>query len=98
MTATLFFTEYVHLALELLVRGDRAGLCQHLAALDLFALGAPKKDADVVPGLTLVQELPEHLHARAHGLRGRADAHDLDLLAHLDHAALNAPRDHRASS
>src|SRR6185369_16199865 len=97
VTAALFLGEHVHLALELRVRGDRAGLGEHLAALDLLALGAPQQDTDVVPGLALIEQLPEHLHARADGLLRRADADDLDLIAHVDHAPLHAPGDHRAA-
>src|SRR6266446_3769962 len=33
-----------------------------------------------------------------HHLLRRADPHDLDFLAHLDHAALDAPRAHRAAA
>src|SRR3954462_14278297 len=87
--------EHVHLALELLVRGDRTGLREHLPALDLFALGAPKQDAHVVARLAFVEELPEHLHARAHRLLRRLDADDLDLVAHVDDAPFDPARDHR---
>jgi hypothetical protein len=74
-----------------------AGLAQHLAALHVLALGAAQQDAHVVARLTLVQQLAEHLHARARRLLRGADAHDLDFLAHLDHAALHATRHHRAA-
>src|SRR5205809_2585333 len=37
MSAALLLTEHVHLALELRMRGDRAGLGQHLAALHVLA-------------------------------------------------------------
>jgi hypothetical protein len=52
------------------VRLDRAGLAQHLAALDVFALGAAQQDADVVARLALVEQLAEHFHAGAGGLDG----------------------------
>src|SRR5882672_11010616 len=98
MPPALFFGEHVHLALELRVRGDRAGLRQHLATLDLFSFRASQENADVVPRLALVQDLPDHLHARAHRLLRGLDPHDLDLLPHLDHPALDAPGDHRPPS
>ena len=76
----------------------RARLAQHLAALDVFALGAAQQHADVVAGLALVEQLAEHFDARADGLLDRADADDLDFLADLDDAALDAAGDHGAAA
>src|SRR5690606_9774163 len=98
MTATLVLAQHVHLGLEVRVRLDRTRLAQHLAALDVVTLGAAQQQAGVVARLALVEQLAEHLHARDRGLLGRADADDLDFLAHLDHAALDAPRHHRAAA
>src|SRR3546814_1445281 len=47
--------------------------------------------------LARVQQLAEHLDARADRLLGIADAHDLDLVANLHDAALDAPGHHRAA-
>ena len=46
---------------------------------------------DVVAGATLVEQLLEHLDAGHDDLAGGLDADDLDLLADLDDAALDAP-------
>src|SRR3546814_2410284 len=46
MTATLVLGQNVHLGREVRVRLDRAGLGQHLAALDVFTLGAAQQDTD----------------------------------------------------
>ena len=46
--------------------------------------------ADVVAGLALVEQLLEHLDAGDDDLAGRPDADDLDLVADLDDAALDA--------
>src|SRR5690625_414405 len=94
----LFLGQHVHFAFKVGVRGDRARLGQHLATLDLVALGAAQQHAHVVARLALVQELSEHLHPRHRGLGGVLDAHNLHLFAHLDHAALDAPRDHGAAT
>ena len=67
------------------------GLGQHLAALDLLALDAAQQTADVVAGLALVEQLLEHLDAGDHDLARVLDADELDLLADLDDAALDAP-------
>src|SRR5262245_25958834 len=90
MAASLFLGEDVGFRLELRMRLHRAGLAQHLAALDFLALGAAQQAADIVTGLALIEQLAEHLDASDHGLLGRADADDLDFFADLDDAALNA--------
>ena len=57
-----------------------------------------EQQPDIVAGLALVEELAEHLDPGAGRLLVRADADDLDLLADLDHAALDAPRRHGAAA
>src|SRR4051794_30022662 len=99
VAAALFLLEDVHLGLELGVRGDGAGLAEHLPALDLLALDAAQEAADVVAGLALIEDLAEHLDAgddRRADLR--VDAHDLDGVAGVDDALLDAPRGHRAAA
>ena len=49
------------------------------------------RQPDVVARLALVEQLLEHLDAGDDHLAGGVDADDLDLLADLDHAALDAP-------
>ena len=65
------------------------GFGEHLAALDVLALGAAQQGADVVAGLALIEQLAEHFDAGHDGLLGGADADDLDFLADLDDAALD---------
>src|SRR3984893_1702205 len=57
----LLLGQDVGLALKAGVRRDRARRRQHLAALDLLALGAAQQRPDIVARLALVQELAEHL-------------------------------------
>src|SRR6476469_8231226 len=64
----LLLREHVDLRLEVGVGGDRAGLGEHLAALDLLLLRATEQGADVVAGLALVEDLAEHLDTGAGGL------------------------------
>src|SRR5581483_122191 len=75
-----------------------AGLAQHLAALDFLALGAAQQATDIVAGLALIEQLAEHLDAGDDGLLRRTDADDLDFLADLDDAALDAAGAHRAAA
>ena len=96
MAAALLLGQDVHLGLELGVGLDRAGLGEHLAALDVVALDAPQEGADVVAGAALVEQLLEHLDAGDDDLAGGPDADDLDLLADLDDAPLDAPGGHGA--
>src|SRR5512135_1442553 len=98
VTTAFVLAQHVDLGAELGVRLDGAGLGQNLAALDLFTLGAAQQDADVVAGLTLVEQLPEHLDAGAGGLEGGADADNLDLFANLDDAALDTTGDNGAAT
>src|SRR4051794_14099368 len=90
VAAALLLLEDVDLGLELGVRGDRARLAEHLAALDVLTLGAAQQAADVVAGLALIEDLAEHLDA-GHDRRGRVgDADDLDVVAGVDDALLDA--------
>src|SRR3712207_1539897 len=90
VTATLLLLEDVDLSLELRVRGDRARLAEDLPALDLLALRATEEAADVVAGLTAVEDLAEHLDTGHDGLARVGDADDLDLLAGGHDALLDA--------
>ena len=76
----------------------RTRLGQNLAALDAFALNAAQQRADIVARLALVQQLAEHFHAGARWSWRSADADDLDFLADLDDAALDAARHHGAAA
>src|SRR5690606_31500548 len=100
VAATLVLAEDVDVRLELGVRGDRAGLDDDLAALDVLALGATKKQTDVLTRATLVEELAEHLDAGDGGLGGRTlvDTDDLDLLVDLEDAALDTTGDDGATT
>src|SRR5450631_2252044 len=98
VATTFLFLQDVDLAHEVLVRRDAPRLGQHLPALDLLALGPTEQRPDVVARATLVQQLPEHLHAGHHRLHGVLEPDDLDLLADLHDSALHPARDHRAAA
>ncbi|VVT18912.1 transposase [Roseovarius sp. EC-SD190] len=98
VTATLFLGQDIGLGLELGVRLDRTGLAQHLAALDTFTVHTAQECADVVARFPTIQELAEHLDARAGGGLGVADAHDLDAVADVDHATLDPTGHNRATA
>src|SRR6266511_5954845 len=81
VAATLLLREHVHLGVEVRVRGDRARLREHLAALHLLALRAAEQRAGVVARLRVVERLLEHLQPGDDGLRHLGvDANDLDLV------------------
>src|SRR5690606_38197028 len=75
-----------------------ARLGQHLAALDVLAPHAAQQHAHVVAGHARVEGLAVHLDARHHALTGVGEANDLDLVAGLDDAALDAPGGHGAAA
>src|SRR6476469_6185792 len=95
VTAALVLRQDVDLRGELGVRGDRARLGQNLATLDFLTADAADQRADIVARLALIEQLAEHLDARDRGLAGVLDADDLDFLADLDDAGLDAAGDDR---
>ncbi len=94
----LFLRQHIHLRFELQVRCDRSRLRQHLTPLDLIALHTPKQHPDVVPRLTLIQQLPKHLHSRRHRLRRRLHPHDLHFLTHFHNPPVHPTRRHRPAT
>src|SRR5699024_517841 len=97
--SALVLGQDVDLPLELRVRGGRTRLDDDHAALDVLALGAAQEQPDVLAGLSLVEELAEHLDT---GDRGRllviADADEVDGLVGLDDAALDPAGDDSAAT
>ncbi len=98
MAAALFLREDVDLAGEFGVRRDGTGLGENLAAGDILLLRAAKERADVVAGLTLVEELAEHFNARDGGLGRRLETDDFDFVANLDDTALDTAGHHGAAA
>src|SRR3984885_12817603 len=98
MTATLLLRQHVYLGLEIRVRGDRAGLRQHLATLHFLTLRTTQQHAHVVPRPPLIQQLAEHLNTGADGLHRVLQTDDLHLVVHLHNAALDTAGHHRAAS
>src|SRR5512139_3380106 len=92
---TFLLRQNVHLRLELRVRRDARWLRQHLPPLHFLPLRPPQEHPDVVPRLTFIQYLPEHLHSRAHRLLRRPDPHNLHFVTDLHLPPLNPPRHHR---
>src|SRR5881409_1897184 len=86
----LLLRQHVHFALKLRVRRDALRLRQHHPPLHLVLLHAAQQEADVVPRLPFIQELPEHLHPRHHHLLVRPKPHHLHFLPHL-HLPPRAP-------
>src|SRR5712691_1748183 len=91
----LLLRQHVHFALKLRVRRDAPRLRQHHPPLHLVLLHPPQQEADVVPRLPLVQQLPEHLHPGHHRLLVRPKPHHLHFLLHLHLPPLDPPRRHR---
>src|SRR5699024_8539604 len=99
VTAALVLGQNVNLALELGVGVNGTGLRQDLAALDAVAVNATQQGADVVAGLSVIQQLVEHLDAGNDGLLLLvAQADDLDFLAQLQHATLHTAGSHGAAA
>ena len=89
VTAALLLGQNVDLAGELGVRGNRTGLAENLAALDVLALDAAEQQTDVVASLAEVHGLTEHLDTGNDSVLGILDADDLDGLVELELTALD---------
>src|SRR5690606_10077927 len=96
-TTALLLRQDVRLSLKLLVRLHRARLAQNLTTLNSVLVNAAQQAANVVASLALIQQLAEHLNAGHNRLLRIAQTNDLDLVANLDHTALNTARHNRAT-
>src|SRR5690606_20361519 len=73
---------------ELGVRLNRARLGQHLATLNVIALGTTQQNTNVLTGTAFVQQLAEHLNTGTGGLGGVLDTNNFHFLANLHDATL----------
>src|SRR5581483_11452150 len=96
VTTALLLRQHIHLPLEGRVRRDRPRLRQHLTPLHLLLLRAPQHRTDVVPRLTLIENLAAHHPTRTHRLLRRAARHEPHLVPRVEHALLHLARHHRA--
>src|SRR5690625_1734510 len=88
----------IDLSLRLHMRSDRLRSCENLSALNRLFLNSAKEDADVVPGLPLIEHLPEHLHTGHNRTRRVVDTDDLDSVADFDNSALDPPGGNSSTS
>src|SRR5829696_3745328 len=95
MASSLFLREHVNFGLELGVRGYRARLGQDLPALYIVALYSSKKSSYIVPGLSRVHRLIEHLNTGDHGAPCGPYTHNLDLFVWGALPRLYTPRGNR---
>src|SRR5450759_3492483 len=98
VATALFAGQDVDPGHELGVGLDRTRLRENLATLDVVALDTAQEATDVVAGAAFIEQLLEHLDAGDDNLAGVADTDDLDFIADLDDAALDAPRGHGATA
>ena len=90
VTSTLFLLEDVDLSLEVLVRSDGAWLGDNLTSLDLFLVDTTEEKTYIVSGLTLIEELAEHLDTCYNGvLRSVAEAYELNRIVDVDGTGLD---------
>src|SRR6478736_4399668 len=96
--ATLVFVQHIHLTLEIRVRSNRARLAQHLATLHIILTRATKQRTDVVTGLTLIEQLTEHLPPGTRRLLRHPQPNDLDLITRMNDPLLHLASHHRATT
>src|SRR5690606_28933825 len=98
VTSALFLGQAVDLSGELGVLLNAAGLGQHLSALHFFPLDPAEQDTDVVAGLGLVKQLPEHFHPGDNRfLRFFVQADDFHFVPDFDGSAFHTTRGHRTA-
>src|SRR4030042_2172807 len=98
MPPPLLLRQDVGLRLEFPVRRDRSRLRHPLPSLHFLSLYPSQQHPDVISCLPLIQDLPEHLHARAHRLHRRPDPDNLHLIPHLHNPSLHSARHHCPTS
>ena len=80
------------------MRSNRTRLRQHLTPLHLILINTPKQRTNIVPSLTLIKQLPEHLNTRTRRLLSITNTNDLNLIASIDHTLLNLPSHNRPTT
>ncbi len=93
MTSAFFLREDVRFCFEFLVRLDRSGCCQNLAALDFFLFRSAKEATAVIACAAFIEELTEHLDTGDRRTLSRVEADDFDVLTDFDDSALDATSD-----
>src|SRR5207342_73872 len=89
MPATLLLRQHIHLTLKIRVRRNAPGLTQHLPALHIILTRPTQQRTNVVPRLTLIQQLAEHLHTSTRRLLRRPQPDDLHLITSVHHTLLD---------
>ena len=89
VTATLFFLEDVDRSLELVVGLNNARVADYHTALDVLLVDTAEEQTYVVAGLTLIEELAEHLDACNGRLHVGAQTHDLNFIAYLNNTGFD---------
>src|SRR3990172_9094020 len=82
MTTTLLLGQYIYLSLKLSVRSYTPGLGQYHPALHILLLGTTQQHPKIVPGLSLIQYLAEHLYPSHNTLLRRTYPNYLYLISH----------------
>ena len=90
VTSTLFLLEDVDLSLEVLVRSDGAWLGDNLTSLDFLLVDTTEEKTNVVSGLTLIEELAEHLDTGYYGAsRSVTETYELNRVIDVDCTCLD---------
>lgn len=98
VSTSLVLLKYINLRLQFLVGGHGSRLGQDLAALDVVTLHTTQENADVVSGLTLLEILVEHLHARTGGHGRGLEADDLEFIAAFNETRRDSTSADRSTS
>ena len=93
VAATFLFLQDVDLSLELSVRSDRTRFGNDHTALNLLLVDTAEQQTYIVAGLTLVEQLAEHLDTGAGRSQGLLlETYDLNGITYVDDTGLDTAR------
>src|SRR5680860_418334 len=98
MTTTLLLRQHIHLTRKIRVRRNRTRLTQHLTTLHILLINPTQQCTNVVTRLTLIQQLPEHLHTRTRRRLRLTQPNNLNPVTRIHDPLLHLPRHHRATT
>ena len=98
MPSAFLFRQYIHLCLELLVRGYTSGLRKHHSSFHFIFPRSSQQHPHIISRSSFIKQLPEHLHSRCYRLPRLPQSDHLYFFAYLHDSSLHSSRYNRSSS
>ncbi len=98
MPPTLLLSQHINLTLKIGMRSNRTRQRNNLATLNIILTNTPQQQPNIVPSLTLIKQLTEHLNTSHRRLLHITQTNNLNLLTNMDNTSLNTTSHHRATT